>query len=235
MGSSAPRIGITTYGRENGRFSLPVEYVDSVRRAGGIPLLLPPGGERLGDWFHGIDALILALFDALDAIVLTGGGDLDPSTYGGVADSECVRGRRGARPDRAPASFATCLVESDLPGMSASAAARRCINVALGGTLIEHLPEEATANGQLVAHRRPAARADQARTASTSRTGPVTLARAARPPSSSTPISLAPPGDPQTSVEGLARRRTRPRWSDRSRARYVRTTPGSSPCSGTPS
>ena len=37
----APRIGVTTYGRENGRFSLPVEYVDSVRRAGGV-------GEDLG-------------------------------------------------------------------------------------------------------------------------------------------------------------------------------------------
>jgi len=43
----APRIGITTYGRdEQGRFCLPAAYVDAVRQAGGVPLLLPPGEDR---------------------------------------------------------------------------------------------------------------------------------------------------------------------------------------------
>ena len=38
-------IGITTYGRdETNKFSLPAEYIDAVRRAGGIPLLIPPDG-----------------------------------------------------------------------------------------------------------------------------------------------------------------------------------------------
>jgi putative glutamine amidotransferase len=38
-----PVIGITTYGRdERGHFPLPAEYVAAVRRAGGLPLLIPP-------------------------------------------------------------------------------------------------------------------------------------------------------------------------------------------------
>jgi len=72
IGKPAARIGITTYGRENGHFTLPVEYVDSVRRAGGVPILLPPGETRLGEWLGAIDGLIVA-----------GGGDLDPRCYGG--------------------------------------------------------------------------------------------------------------------------------------------------------
>jgi putative glutamine amidotransferase len=43
-----PLIGLSTYGRSaDGRFSLPGEYVDAVRRAGGIPLLIAPGES---DW-----------------------------------------------------------------------------------------------------------------------------------------------------------------------------------------
>ena len=46
----APIIGITTYGRdEKNRFTLYADYVDSIRRAGGIPLLVPPGEPRLDD------------------------------------------------------------------------------------------------------------------------------------------------------------------------------------------
>ena len=69
----APFIGVTTYGRDaKNRFSLPGQYVDAVRRAGGVPLLLPPGDERL----H-------AVLPVLDAVVFSGGGDLDPALYGG--------------------------------------------------------------------------------------------------------------------------------------------------------
>ena len=67
----APLIGITTYGRNFERhFSLPAEYVEAVRRAGGIPVLMPPGEPRLLDWLETLDGLILA-----------GGPDLEPKLY----------------------------------------------------------------------------------------------------------------------------------------------------------
>ena len=39
-----PFVGVSTYGvNDENRFEIPREYVDAVRRAGGVPLLLPPG------------------------------------------------------------------------------------------------------------------------------------------------------------------------------------------------
>ncbi|MEJ2677355.1 MAG: gamma-glutamyl-gamma-aminobutyrate hydrolase family protein, partial [Acidihalobacter sp.] len=71
--SGAPLIGLTTYGRgENNRYSLPAEYVDAVRRAGGIPVLMPPGEQAPDGWL-----------ESLDGLILSGGGDIDPARYGG--------------------------------------------------------------------------------------------------------------------------------------------------------
>src|SRR5215203_4293894 len=69
---TSPLIGITTYGRnEEDKFTLPAAYVEAVRRAGGIPVLIPPGEERLAD-----------LLTALDGLLVSGGCDLDPALYG---------------------------------------------------------------------------------------------------------------------------------------------------------
>jgi putative glutamine amidotransferase len=68
-----PLIGITSYARAGTplSFSLPVGYVDAVRAAGGAPVLLPPGeGEPE------------TLLDEIDALLLAGGGDIDPTAYG---------------------------------------------------------------------------------------------------------------------------------------------------------
>src|SRR5687767_8553693 len=70
--TSPPLIGITTYARNHeDEFSLPAVYVEAVRRAGGIPLLIAPGETRLDE-----------LLAALDGLILSGGGDLDPIHYG---------------------------------------------------------------------------------------------------------------------------------------------------------
>jgi putative glutamine amidotransferase len=136
-----PLIGITTYGRDkDGRFALPVEYVDAVRRAGGVPVLLPPGEAR-------VEELIVRL----DGFVISGGGDVDPARYGGnVADPTIER--VDAERDAFELALARAVVELQVPALSIC---RGCqvMNVALGGTLHEHLPDVV---GESIAHR-PAA------------------------------------------------------------------------------
>ena len=73
MSRMHPLIGLTTYGRSaDNRYALPAEYVDAVRRAGVVPVLIAPGEAR-------VDVVL----ETVDAFVLTGGGDIDPDAYGG--------------------------------------------------------------------------------------------------------------------------------------------------------
>ena len=69
-----PLIGISSYGRAGERqtFSVPCEYVDAVRMAGGVPIVLPPVE---GETPEGLDAVA--------GLILPGGGDVDPEHYGG--------------------------------------------------------------------------------------------------------------------------------------------------------
>ncbi len=133
-----PLIGITTYAREEGSFKLPGEYVDSVRRAGGIPLLIAPGEKD-------IDGVL----DSIHGLMLSGGGDLDPGSYGGV-DHEMVYMVDGER-DAIELELAKRVAVSDLPSLCICRG-MQVLNVALGGTLIEHLPDEI---GEPVLHRAP--------------------------------------------------------------------------------
>src|SRR5688500_18297264 len=77
----APFIGITTYGRdEHRRFRLPAVYVDAVRRAGGVPVMLPPG-----------ETAVEELVARLDGFVLSGGGDVEVWRYGGEEHPDLAR------------------------------------------------------------------------------------------------------------------------------------------------
>src|SRR3989442_10279893 len=70
-----PLIGISSYGRAGQRqtFSLPCEYVDVVRLAGGVPIVLPAGrGESP------------RALGALPAPIPPRGGDGGPGHYRGV-------------------------------------------------------------------------------------------------------------------------------------------------------
>src|SRR5205823_1510295 len=70
-----PLIGISSYGRAGQRqtFSLPCEYVDVVRLAGGVPIMLPA-----------VEGDIPEALGAIAALILPGGGDVDPAHYGGA-------------------------------------------------------------------------------------------------------------------------------------------------------
>lgn len=134
-----PLIGLTTYGRsEDKRFYLPVQYIDAVRHAGGVPLLLPPGESHSN-----------ALLAQLDGLILSGGGDLDPALYGGSVHPTLYM--VDPERDRSEMALVRLSLELGLPTFGICRGSQ-VINVALGGTLIEHLPEVV---GESIRHRLP--------------------------------------------------------------------------------
>jgi len=136
---TVPVIGITTYGRDEKRqFVLPSEYVDCVRRAGGLPLLIPPGEQQIDQ-----------LLGLVDAVVLAGGGDIGPELYGGT-DHDAIY-MVDAERDRTELEITRQLLTSSLP-ILAICRGTQIINVALGGTLHAHLPDVV---GDQIAHRLP--------------------------------------------------------------------------------
>ena len=128
-----PLIGITTY-REQARWGfwdvpavlLPASYADAVAESGGEPVLLPTGA---------ISAEVVA---RLDGLVLAGGADVDPARY----DQEAGPQTTATRPERDASEIA--LLEAalgrDLP-LLAICRGMQLLNVLLGGTLIQHVPD----------------------------------------------------------------------------------------------
>jgi len=134
-----PLVGLSAYGlTDGGRYHLPAEYVEAVRRAGGCAVLLPPGGE---DWREALPLL--------DALVLTGGGDINPDRYHG-ARHETIYNLDEAR-DASELALAGAVLDGDLPTLGICRGAQ-VLNIAAGGTLFEHLPDH---YGAAVAHRAP--------------------------------------------------------------------------------
>ena len=129
-----PLIGITTY-LTRARFGaweedsalVPADYVRAVERAGGRALLVPPSDD-------GVDETL----DALDGIVFSGGSDLDPSTYG-QERHEATNGIVEER-DRAELAMLQAALARDMPVLAVCRGSQ-ILNVALGGDLVQHLPE----------------------------------------------------------------------------------------------
>ena len=129
----APLIGITTsltVDKTPERAYLNITYVRAVQEAGGIPLLLPP---------HLSAPVQAALWERLNGLVLTGGGDIEPARFG--------QPRHRKTDDVAPARDALELdltrraVDGDVP-LFAICRGLQVLNVALGGTLIQDLSSE---------------------------------------------------------------------------------------------
>lgn len=128
-GSNAPIIGVTTYGRTSeNKFPLPADYVDAVRRAGAVPVLLPPG-----------ETAIDRLLERIDGLILAGGGDVDPARYGGSGHPAIYM--VDAERDRLEIDLVRRSISRGTPLLGIC---RGCqvLNVALGGTLIQHVPDQ---------------------------------------------------------------------------------------------
>src|ERR1700689_5584703 len=131
-----PSIGITTYddvaswGLWHSRAAmLPWPYVDSVRRSGGRPVLLPPGGD---------DDEASATVAGLDGLVVSGGPDIDPVRYGATR-----------RPETQPPvtlrdawdlAVTSQALRLGVP-LLAICRGMQILNVCRGGTLNQHIPD----------------------------------------------------------------------------------------------
>jgi gamma-glutamyl-gamma-aminobutyrate hydrolase PuuD len=133
-GSEAPLVGLTTYVERSRHGSwdevsalLPMTYVNATIRSGGVPILLPPSPAEPP-----------AVLSVLDALVVTGGPDVDPARYGADSHPETDT----PRPERDEWESALCLeaIAMDLP-LLAVCRGLQVMNVALGGSLHQHLPE----------------------------------------------------------------------------------------------
>jgi putative glutamine amidotransferase len=131
--TETPVIGISCYSQQarwgvwhDQAILLPRRYADKVAQAGGVPVLLPPAPG------------IADVLDRLDGLVLSGGGDVDPACYG--ADRDQATGPASAARDGAELALCAAALASGLP-LLGICRGLQVINVALGGTLHQHLPD----------------------------------------------------------------------------------------------
>jgi gamma-glutamyl-gamma-aminobutyrate hydrolase PuuD len=145
MSTPPPRIGLTTY-REQAVFGvwdetadlLPTTYADAIHAAGGAPMLLPPASTGEDGSTDALEAMADAVLDGLHGVVLTGGADVDPATYGAEREEETGPARSDR--DGWEIALARSALRRDQPLLGVCRG-MQVLAVALGGTLIQHLPE----------------------------------------------------------------------------------------------
>lgn len=138
-----PLVGLSCY-REPAEWGvwttradlLPADYADMVVAAGGLPVLLPAAAADLPD--ADLAAAAAAAARRLDALVITGGADVDPTRYGAVAEPLTDP----PRIDRDAWELAL-IAAADAAALPLLGVCRgmQLMAVAGGGTLHQHLPE----------------------------------------------------------------------------------------------
>jgi putative glutamine amidotransferase len=128
----APLIGVSTsvtIDEAPERAYVNTAYLRAVEQAGGVPVLLAP---RISP------ATRDALWERLDGLVLTGGGDIDPSRLGEPAHPKTSL----VSPDRDALELELVdrAMRDDVP-LFAICRGLQVVNVALGGTLHQHVPD----------------------------------------------------------------------------------------------
>lgn len=150
MTSTFPIIGITLDAEEPGGYSrmpwyaLRKNYAETVMRAGGLPLMLPHEPHLAG-----------AYLDLMDGLVLTGGAfDIDPALFGAAARHPSVVLKTGRT--QFELALVRGAIERDMPILGICGG-QQLLNVALGGTLIQHIPDEIE---NALAHEQPNPRSE---------------------------------------------------------------------------
>lgn len=110
---------------------LPYSYIRAIQRAGGLALMIPPDArlERAPD----------EVLDEVDGLILAGGADIDPSSYGAERHPQTTT--TVPERDRVEIALARRAVGRDMPVLGICRG-MQLLNVAFGGTLTQHLPDE---------------------------------------------------------------------------------------------
>jgi putative glutamine amidotransferase len=142
-----PLIGLTTTFTPR-RSHPPIDgtnrpYAEAVRRAGGVPILIP------NDLTEDDQDLLLS---RVDGILFTGGFDLDPACYGHPDHPMSVRIDHDR--DRLEIHLVRSMAQSGQPFLGICRGLQ-VINVALGGSLYEHLPDQLPGNVHAENHDKP--------------------------------------------------------------------------------
>jgi putative glutamine amidotransferase len=136
VSNNAPVIGISA-ALEQARWGnwdtlvllSPRNYSLAVQRAGAVALLLSPD--------EAVAAEPNLVLDRLDGLLLTGGSDVNPESYGAEAHPETRPGR--IERDRFEIALARAAVARDMPVLGVCRG-MQILNVAFGGTLDQHIP-----------------------------------------------------------------------------------------------
>jgi putative glutamine amidotransferase len=145
---SVPLVGVTTY-RQQASWSswerpaavLPTSYVDCVAAGGGCPVLLAPGdgpGVLPGSGAAVVAAATVSLARRLDALVVVGGADVDPSRY----DEPRSPATEVTQPwrDENELRLVGCFLEAGKPVLGVCRGVQ-VLNSFLGGTLYQNVPD----------------------------------------------------------------------------------------------
>ena len=134
MTTNKPIIGITLDHEETPDYALSPwyalreNYCHAVREAGGVPLLLPHYKEDIAEYQH-----------LIDGVILTGGHfDIHPELYGDSALHETVTLKSGRTDFEWAITEYTLQHHVPILGICGG---HQLINVVLGGTLIQHIPD----------------------------------------------------------------------------------------------
>ncbi len=122
---------------ERRRYALGKNYVRSLVECGAVPILLPTSVDL---------AALRVMYVQADGVLLTGGGDVEPTTYG--EEAHPATGDIDLERDSAEIALAQWAVADDKPTFAICRGVQ-VMNVALGGTLVQDIPTQWRGNNML--------------------------------------------------------------------------------------
>jgi len=134
MDSRAPLVainGLLEEKPEGDRLSLPLRYAERVREAGGVPVAVPPLGDKRD---------LLALMNLVDGVVLSGGDDFETERINQGATHHAAQCTPGPKQDF-DLELARVVLDRGLPVLGICYG-MQLLGITDGATLLQHLPDD---------------------------------------------------------------------------------------------